>query len=254
MTCKNCNLELETNSRFCSLCGNKVITKRITIKNIIAEFNQQFLNYDNKLLKTFRHLIIKPELVIDAYITGNRKKYVNVITYLAVSLSLIGFQLLILRKVYPEKMANSATSSGLNPELEKRIAEVGEYLFDYFGLITIVFIPITALSTYIIFRNRRHNYAEHIILNMYTTAQFTILLFLISTLLMLTGLVATSTFTTASVFVYIYLGYCYIRLYGLSIPGAIWRTIVSQILYMIFVGIIFFTLTVIGVFIYKLIK
>ncbi len=252
MECKNCKSPLEIHSRYCSHCGNRIISKRLTVKSVLGDFSNQFFNYDNKIFNTFIHLITKPEVVIDKFIEGSRKTYVNVISYLAMSLTLIGFQILILRKFYPETMASSTTSGGLDPKLEKKIAEVGEYFFDYIGLITIMFIPITALATYIIFKNRRHNYAEHIVLNMYITAQYTILMIFISLILMLIGMDAPATFSIVMVITYIYLGYCFKRIYNLSIFGAIGRTVLSQLLYMIFVSIIFLMLAIIGVIIYKL--
>jgi len=106
-------------------------------------------------------------------------------------------------------MNNSSTSSGLNPEMEKRVAEIGEYFFHYIGLITIMFIPVTALATYIIIRKRGYNYAEHIVLNMYASAQYTIMMFFISLMLMLIGMDAATTLSIVTIITYIYLGYCF---------------------------------------------
>ncbi|MGB3152312.1 MAG: DUF3667 domain-containing protein [Maribacter sp.] len=36
---------------------------------------------DNTFLKTLLHLLIKPEIVVDGYIGGIRKKYLNPISY-----------------------------------------------------------------------------------------------------------------------------------------------------------------------------
>lgn len=85
MNCKNCNLLLSDKASFCSNCGAKVIRNRLTFKNLIEYFSEQFLNYDNKFLQTFIHLFTKPEVVIESYINGTRKKYVNVISFFAIS-------------------------------------------------------------------------------------------------------------------------------------------------------------------------
>ena len=88
MNCKNCNLLISDKDNFCNSCGAKVIRNRLTIKSLFEDFSEQFLNYDNKFLQTFLHLFTKPEVVIDGYINGTRKKYVNVISYFAIALTL----------------------------------------------------------------------------------------------------------------------------------------------------------------------
>ena len=65
------------------------------MRSIAADINEQFLNIDNKFLKTFFHLFTKPDVVIGGFINGTRKKYINVIQYLAISLTLLGVQLFI---------------------------------------------------------------------------------------------------------------------------------------------------------------
>jgi len=253
MECKNCNSQLTLDSRYCSKCGNRTVSKRLTVKSVLSEFSNQFFNYDNRLLKTFAHLFTKPEVVIDKFIDGSRKTYVNVIGYLALSLTLIGFQIVLLRKFYPETMESSTTSGGLDPELERRIAELGPFIFDYLGLIMIIFIPITALATYLIFINKRHNYAEHIVLNLYVTAQYSIMAFFLGFFFMIFGMDAILSVSIISIIIYIYFGYCFKRLYNLTILGALWRTIVSQFIYSVIVSIILSALAIIGFIIYKLV-
>ena len=66
--CKNCGTQLGETEDYCSACGAKVIRNRLTIRNLWGDFTEQFLNYDNKLLKTFVQLFRNPEDVIGSYI------------------------------------------------------------------------------------------------------------------------------------------------------------------------------------------
>ena len=59
-----------------------------------------FFSVDNKLLKTFLHLFSKPEAVIVGFIEGTRKKYINVVQYFAIALTLIGLQVFLMEKVF----------------------------------------------------------------------------------------------------------------------------------------------------------
>ena len=99
--CKNCNTQLLSKNDFCPSCGGKVIRNRLTLKALFSNFSEQFLNYDNKFLKTFLHLFSKPEEVIDGYINGTRKKYVNVVSYFAIAITLSGLLMFVLNKFFP---------------------------------------------------------------------------------------------------------------------------------------------------------
>ena len=77
MNCKNCEISLTGTDDFCKNCGAKVIKNRLTLKNLFLHISETFFNYDNKLLKTILHLFTKPEYVIDSYVNGVRKKYIN---------------------------------------------------------------------------------------------------------------------------------------------------------------------------------
>jgi uncharacterized membrane protein YvbJ len=82
MSCKNCGLALIEETNFCTACGAKVIRNRLTIKNLLEHAVEEFLSIDNKFLITITHLFTRPEVVIDGYINGLRKKYMNPISFL----------------------------------------------------------------------------------------------------------------------------------------------------------------------------
>ena len=110
MNCKNCHTDIPERSGYCSRCGAKVIRNRLTMKNLISSFSRQFFDYDNKFLQTFINLFKKPEDVIGSYINGTRKKYVNVISYYAIAISLAGIQLFVLNKFFPENARSICAS------------------------------------------------------------------------------------------------------------------------------------------------
>ena len=175
MVCKNCESKILDHSVFCSICGEKTQTSRVTIKRIFARFNEEFFSLDNKLLRTFKDLLIRPEVVIESYLSGIRKRYVNVISYLMLSLSLFGFQFYLIQKFYSKGFNNDIESTGLK-EFDELIQTSTENIGDYIGFISIATIPLLAISTYLLFsNNRQHNFAEHIVINIFITAQYTIL-------------------------------------------------------------------------------
>ena len=84
MNCKNCQNELTPESDYCNICGGKVIRNRLTLKNLFEHVSETFFNYDNKLLRTFIDLLKKPDEVINSYVKGVRKRYVNPLSFFGV--------------------------------------------------------------------------------------------------------------------------------------------------------------------------
>ena len=108
MNCKNCNTNLTSDSDYCNKCGGKIIRNRLTIKNLFQHFSETFLNYDNKFLQTVKNLFLKPEDVIGSYVDGTRKKYINPISFFAISLTISGVYLLIFKKFFYNYMDASS--------------------------------------------------------------------------------------------------------------------------------------------------
>ena len=82
MDCKNCGTILTSENNFCNFCGAKVIHNRLTVSNLFEDFKEKFLNVDNAFLRTFISLFKRPDDVINGYIEGTRKKYINVINFI----------------------------------------------------------------------------------------------------------------------------------------------------------------------------
>ncbi|WP_283637094.1 DUF3667 domain-containing protein [Aquaticitalea lipolytica] len=237
MECKNCQSILNAQQKFCSECGGKVIHYRLTLKHITSEFSAQFLNYDNKFLKTFFHLFTKPEVVIQGYINGVRKKYINVIQYLAISLTLLGLQLFILNKFYPDFF--NAVFTDLDsylrvypeeqrPQMEKFMTNYYTFINEYQSLIYVIGIPITALVTRLAFlKEKLFNFTEHIVLNTYITAQYVVFSFFTYLIFAIFNL-NLNVLVTLSLLLYIfYYGFVFYKTHKLSVAAIILRFMLS---------------------------
>ena len=137
---------------------------------------------DNKVYKTFIDLFKKPEVVIDRYVNGFRKQYINVISYVGLSLTLIGLQFFILKNYFPELLTfeNMQSNGTFGAD---QINNIFNKVFDYYGFLTVISIPIYAVVTKLLFSDfEKYNLAEHIVINAYTLAQ-TFITFFFFTLL-----------------------------------------------------------------------
>ena len=186
MECKNCTLPLRTDYTYCSNCGAKIIRNRLTLKNLWYDVTERYFNLDNTFLKTFWHLIVKPEVVIGGYIDGIRRKYLNPVSYLAVALTLSGITMFIMRKIFKDGIDLSQIAGGenLNNEVGQKIMSLS---FDYSSFLFLLYIPVFAFAGWVAFNKREYNLSEQFVTAMYSLAQFSIVSFPISILLLLTN-------------------------------------------------------------------
>jgi len=218
MNCKNCHSTLSPQALFCHLCGAKKINNRLTLKSIISSFSAQFLNYDNAFLQTFITLFKKPEDVIGGYINGTRKKYVNVVSYFAIAIAISGLYFFILSKFFPEVLSSIYATGGIKPQQAEMNSRIAQFTADYQSMLMFASVPLMALMSRLTFlKNKKYNFAEHLVLNLYTYSQVSI----VSALLMLiSGILISSIapYTTSIILVFQFLFFAYVlkRLYGLT--------------------------------------
>ncbi len=240
MECKNCDGLISLSISYCPNCGAKIIRNRLTIKNLFGSFVAQFLNYDNKLLQTFITLFKRPEEVINGYINGVRKKYVNVISYFAIAITLSGLQIYVMQK-FPMDMGNYLNP---DPNLAKIQQEMNESIFktvsEYQSLIMMLYMPFYALLARLIFlKNKTLNYTETMVLFMYAQAQISIVLAILTIIIVPIG-VSMMFFGLAIVPIQIlYFAYCLKRVYNLSFAQILLKTLI----FLIILGIIFVIIT-----------
>lgn len=247
MNCKNCQTSLLETDDFCRNCGAKVVRNKLTIKNLFEHFSEQFLNYDNKFLQTFIHLFTKPEEVIDGYISGTRKKYVNVISYFAIAITVSGLYLFILNKFFPDTMDISAfTQPGQEEFQNKNMA----FMQEYQSLLMMLYIPAYALMAKLIFIGlKKYNYTELLVIFMYTQSQLSIVIALIMIIAASFGINFILMSLVAYPIMIIYTAYCLYRLYKLGYQEMILRSLIflivlavaSVMFLLLFMGIMILT-------------
>jgi len=231
MTCKNCHNSLSYSSDYCNNCGAKVIRNRLTVKNLFASFSEQFLNYDNKFLQTFINLFRKPEDVIGSYINGTRKKYVNVISYFAIAITFSGLQIYVMQKFG----VNYDTYINPDPNIAKFQEEFNNSLFkfisEYQAIIMMLYMPFYALlAKLIFFKNKTLNYTELLVLFMYGQAQISIVLAVLTIILIPLGFSMTFLGIIVLPLQIIYFAFCLKRVYNLTLPQIILKTIIFSVI------------------------
>jgi len=244
MTCKNCKKSLEDSCDYCNSCGAKVIRNRLTIKNLFEHFIDQFLSIDNRFLRTFITLFKSPEKVIGDYITGTRKKYVNVISYFAIALTLAGFYIFIYSKYFPDLMAESATIAiDDSDESQNEMAlKTVKFVFEYMSIIMVAFIPFLAITSRLIFlKNKKFNFTEHLVINLYTYAHLSITLTILNLLIIYFESVFIFFSILSMPIQILYFAYVLKKLYKLNLSQIILKTL----LFLMIFAILFVLLSII---------
>jgi len=186
MDCKNCKNSVLDSDGFCSNCGARKVDNRLTFKYFFKEFSEKVLSVDNKLLKTIIHLFVKPDVVVKSYIDGVRKRYIDPFGFLLISITLSSISIYLMREGAIQSLENLNDTAGLqNTEGTKQMMNM---IYDYSAIVTGISIPVYAFMSWIVFYNKKmYNYVEHVIIYLYTNAQFAIVNLIVVLVLYLSG-------------------------------------------------------------------
>lgn len=247
MECKNCGNKLTKGDQFCSACGAKVVTERITFKNLVLEGLLKALGWDNKFFTTTRLLITKPQEVFESYIGGVRKRYVNPIVYFAIGMTI---SILVFNGFRDDYTANSGmgdvsisfennteeiTAADLstetvdnpfadNPEMQaqmeaqaNQMKAVRAFILNYYNLLSFALLPLYTLISMWVF-GRKYNYGEHLVINGYLQGLSFIFL---SLCFILSLIFSPSVYGYSSLITILLYSYSYARLYRQSFGKAL---------------------------------
>ena len=234
---------MQTDYSFCPDCGAKVIRNRLTIKNLLSDITERYFNLDNTFLRTFLHLFTKPDVVINGYVNGTRRKYLNPISYFGIALMLAGFLMFFMRKVFDFEMDLDAFDQGMNPEFTKKMTDV---IYDYSSLFFISYIPIFLIAGLITLNKRKHLLAEYTVSVIYSLAQWSILSFFTSMLVISSFPESYSNYSLIlTLLLILYFIYVQQRLNKYSTWQIIYKSVLfTGIFFTIFMGLILFIMIV----------
>ncbi|WP_296312267.1 DUF3667 domain-containing protein [Winogradskyella sp. UBA3174] len=244
MNCKNCHKALNEAQKFCDECGAKIIQNRLKPKVLVEQVNEEFLSIDNRLLKTLIHLLTKPDMVINGFISGTRKKYIGVIQYFAIGLTLLGIQFFFMTNVFNdpelykmvllEEIAKMPGQEN-NPFFNESLNNIDNFNSSQ-SLFYTLSIPFSAFSTwitYLLLGIRRFNFTEHIVINLYYGAQVVIISAVINILFLGLGFNYFSISYFVTFFTFIYFFYVLKRVFETSF----WTTVGHYLLMLIVLGL-----------------
>lgn len=163
MTSKNClNCGIELSGNYCSHCGQKTDTHRITFKHFIShDLLHGTFHIEKGMLFTAKEAMTRPGKAALDYISGKRVNYYNVFYFILI---LIGLNIL-LTHYYNEIALKIDPSRTLSPSMNEAGKSIGELLSKYAKFFIFALVPINALNSFLIFKRQKLNFSEHIIIS-----------------------------------------------------------------------------------------
>ena len=152
--CLNC--EAPVSDKFCSRCGQKTDTHRITAKHFIFhDLVHGVWHVDRGILVTTKEVFTRPGYAARDYIAGKRIKYYNIF-YLM--LLLLGVMLIVGNYV-------DGGLIGKRPANEpEEVKILNDILSKYTKLLYLALIPVFAFNGWLLFRKLKFNFTEHLIM------------------------------------------------------------------------------------------
>jgi hypothetical protein len=166
MICKNCSRE--SDGKFCPDCGQLLETHRITFSHLLHEVFHLFTHLDTGFLYTLKMLATQPGKMQRVYVEGHRAKHQKPFSLFFICASVLAVAVYWFTK-------------GKQPTEQIMIAH-NKFLQSYYVLTHIVLLPFYAFVAWLLFKKSHYNYAEILLLTMYTVSFMFIILVPINSL------------------------------------------------------------------------
>ncbi|RXK57502.1 DUF3667 domain-containing protein [Lacibacter luteus] len=157
--CLNCGTETEPSHQYCSACGQKTDTHRLTLGHIQHDLVHAVTHADKSIFSLVWQLLLRPGTVAREYVEGKRKKYFNPFAFLFI---VVGLASVIL-------ISSGFTNFGANPRVPPN--PVSAFFNKHVNLIIFLNVPLLAMFSSLFFRKGGRNFAENLVLAAYTSGE-----------------------------------------------------------------------------------
>jgi Protein of unknown function (DUF3667) len=161
--CRNCGTE--TNGKYCHACGQKSVVHRLTLGHLVSELPHAVFHVDRGFGITFTQLLRHPGETINNYLDGKRARYFNPLTFLVIWAGVSAF----LYSQYPFNYVVGAAAS-MPPEIGAKYEAYLRGYYRYQSLLLVLYLPLLAGLTRLLFRNSGRVYGEHLVINAFMFA------------------------------------------------------------------------------------
>lgn len=150
--CPNCDSAILRGQNYCSVCGQKAPTPRLTLHEIGAEFVHARVHVDRSALSLIGQLLVRPGVVARDYVVGQRKRYFGPFAFLVVTVAFTSAVIAI---------------SGFHAVTADAPNGLTAFLQHHINLLFFLDVPLLAAVCRLIGFRDRYNYAEYLVLTSY---------------------------------------------------------------------------------------
>jgi hypothetical protein len=151
--CLNCDTAFDAQARFCSGCGQRTDTSRLSIADLVRELMHSFLDVERGPLGFLRALLTRPGYMARDYVAGRRRRYYGPFATLAV---LVGVTALAINLSGYQVLARDGLADAPTDLLRR-----------HFNLLLLVQLPLLGAICATLFRRARLTLSEHMTLVAY---------------------------------------------------------------------------------------
>lgn len=157
---------------WCAGCGQRFRDGRLTVWGVVQQVVGELVTLDRGVLNTARAALVAPGRLAADFVAGRTAPYVGPVKYY---LLIVGAaQLVALRTGFLQDVVSGffdgADGTVAADDVQSQ-ARTLAFARDYFVSLTALAIPFYAAWTRALFRRAGRNYAEHLVLALYTGAQ-----------------------------------------------------------------------------------
>jgi hypothetical protein len=168
-TCKNCKNEFD--GAYCNQCGQAAFTPDVNLSFLRQNLVQELIPLDKGILFTLRGLFTRPGYIVREYLKGKRVQHVKPLSLVLVLAGIFGFLVHYFKiNLLSGALEVTGTSEGVK-SINTYLDKVNNWVGENYALVCLVQLPIYAFGTFVMFRRKGYNYAEHFILNAFLTGQ-----------------------------------------------------------------------------------
>ncbi len=183
--CLNCGTPVIPNQNFCSTCGQKTQTHRLSIHDVGHDLLHYFTHADKGILSLLGYLATRPGMVSREYVEGKRRKYFPPINFFLIVAAIYVFMINIVdpvkrdseitsqEKIRFEKIENSEQKAQVAAILERRL-ETRQFINKYSNIVAMIATPLISFFLWLFYLKGKYNYTEHLVANLYISG-FTVL-------------------------------------------------------------------------------
>lgn len=238
LTCSNCGQV--PSGPFCQACGQRAGLQPFTLRVLMRQVPLAVFDLERGAWHTLKGLLLRPGHVINGYLDGQRVRYSNPFTLL---LLFVGINAVL----FPSGLLDFSRIVYAPRGTEQMIAGWASWMFQYYSLLLLLLLPLAAGITRWCFAAWPRNYAEHLVINAYITAETTACyccLFPVFLLMSRTPWLAV-TWNTIGALTYAYYSFALVKVFGADVfdtvvcgPGArrkkvVVRSIAAILLYVL---------------------